>query len=375
MNLILLFVILVAVAFVIVLIKNYEARLQDLTDRLHESQSENNKALTQIEELKQQNVEKANIRQAELFQLLAPLKKHQVISQNKLNKQQLLNYANDLNQQVGPFLNNKSTNNTSTLDLIDSFLTDLNEFTKLRNAYVNQVNHLIAEKILDSEPFELVDVDFSHVQNSLIGELTEKRVRQAFQRVIDQQDYLLTSLDVPVNKQRSTQVDMVIINPWGIFLYEIKTSSNALKLSRANQQHTHIVGITHAILGNVERAKTDSKFNTNFFNKLSGRDPHTGKIKPGAGEIKPRYIVLGDNSYDGELVNGIPTYSLDNAIAEFKQFKQTQAQSLDEFKTTKYREHLTKYADSKYERDYSYSLPTSGIKDLVRCMQVFLKMR
>ena len=288
----------------------------------------------------------------------------------QFTKQELKARLKEINREVAPVFNLEYSNDGDSKQQLELYKQIVGKVHKLLKDSECIIQGNITRSLDNGELQEVpgVLIDSEHVENSINGEAAEEEAKKAFKAEIENEKdidaYLLSSLDIPTKNGTSTQIDFVILNKKGAFLYDVKSSEYFSKYQYGDEDqqlyHKEALAFTLAEEASKEtnRLAKGTTFRKNFATKLREATIH------------PAYIIVNGNNITFRSKDGVPVYSLEEAIKHFRNFSNNNDDKW-ESNLKLNAGHLEKYANGKYEKRFEYQLLSPFATDIIKRLQQF----
>ena len=148
----------------------------------------------------------------------------------------------------------------------------------------------------------------TYISVNVAGEIAERKFRSAYssrwKSLPHHYEYNLHSVDLPY--KGGVQIDSIIINQHGIYVFDIKSSLIALSEARSSQQQFHATGVANAL---AKIAVSNGASNNYWHEQNIYHNYRDNKV-----QLAYVIVTKGEIPEDQTEAHGIPVYTIDQAL-------------------------------------------------------------
>jgi len=192
----------------------------------------------------------------------------------------------------------------------------------------------------------------TYISVNVAGEIAERKFRSAYssrwKSLPHHYEYNLHSVDLPY--KGGVQIDSIIINQHGIYVFDIKSSLIALSEARSSQQQFHATGVANAL---AKIAVSNGASNNYWHEQNIYHNYRDNKV-----QLAYVIVTKGEIPEDQTEAHGIPVYTIDQALfllANDNEIRLSKGEPYHIFKD------LRPYSKGQYEKAHTYNLLKESI--------------
>lgn len=192
----------------------------------------------------------------------------------------------------------------------------------------------------------------TYISVNVAGEIAERKFRSAYssrwKSLPHHYEYNLHSVDLPY--KGGVQIDSIIINQHGIYVFDIKSSLSALSEARSSQQQFHATGVANAL---AKIAVSNGASNNYWHEQNIYHNYRDNKV-----QLAYVIVTKGEIPEDQTEAHGIPVYTIDQALfllANDNEIRLSKGEPYHIFKD------LRPYSKGQNEKAHTYNLLKESI--------------